>query len=192
MKPASRLSAIAFAVFACASTAALAENGTGFYVGGGVGYAGHNTNCEGVDDCSKSHTGAKLLAGYQIIPNLAIESSYGDTGRTKATFNQNYLSSKSTSFTVAALGIYPVNKEIELFGKLGFHNTRNKVDINLPGLVLSGSITNSGLLAGVGAQYRFTPSLLSRIEYEHLSRAVYDLDGRKDINLVTASLIYQF
>ena len=83
MKPTSGLSALAFAVFACASSVALAENGTGFYVGGGAGYAGHGTDCRGVDDCSNSHAGFRLLAGYQILPNLAIESSYGDTGKTR-------------------------------------------------------------------------------------------------------------
>lgn len=192
MKSISGRSAIAFAVLAFASTAALADKGTGFYLGGGVGYAGHNTDCQGVEDCSKSRTGFKLLAGYQIIPNLAIESSYGDTGETKATFKESYLSSKSTSFTVAALGIYPVTKEIELFGKLGVHNTKNKYDVNVPVLIAHGTVHNSGLLAGAGAQYRFTSNLIGRVEYEHLSRAVYDLNGRKDINLVTASVLYQF
>ena len=192
MKPTSGLSAIAFAVLACASTAALAEKGSGFYLGTGIGYAGHSTDCHDVEDCSKSRMGFKLLAGYQIMPNLAIESSYGDTGRTKANFGDDYLSSKTRSFTVAALGIYPVAKDVELFGKIGAHSTRNKYNINMPGLIASGSFNNSGLLAGAGAQYRFTPNLLGRVEYEHLRRAVDDLDGRKNINLVTASVLYQF
>ena len=192
MKSAFILSATAFAVLACASTVALAENGTGFYLGGGVGYTNQSTDCHGIDDCSKSRTGFKLLAGYQIMPNLAIESSYGNTGRTEISFNGHHLLSKTQSFTVAALGIYPVTKEIELFGKLGAHSTKNNIDMEVPGLAVSGSVTNSGLLAGVGAQYRFTPNLLGRVEYEHLSRAVYDFDGRKAINLVTASVLYQF
>ena len=187
---------MAFAVFALASTAALAENGNGFYIGGGAGYAGHGIDCRGVDDCSNSHAGFKLLAGYQIMPNLAIESSFGDTGRTKASFDGIGVSNKTQSFTIAALGIYPVDKQVELFGKLGAHSTRNKItaSVEANGLNLSDSESRnaSGLLAGVGAQYRFTPNLLGRVEYEYLSRAVYDFDGRKAINLVTASVLYQF
>ncbi len=183
---------MAFAVLALASTTALAEKGSGFYLGTGVGYAGQRTDCHDVDDCSKSRVGFKLLAGYQIMPNLAIESSYGDTGRTKATFNDDYLLSKTRSLTIAALGIYPVTKAVELFGKIGAHTTKNKYDINVPGMVTAGSVNNKGLLAGAGAQYRFTDNLIGRVEYEHLRRAVYDLDGRKNINLVTASVLYQF
>lgn len=100
--------------------------------------------------------------------------------------------SKTRSFTVAALGIYPVTKEVELFGKIGAHSTKNKYDIDVPGLIASGSVNNKGLLAGVGAQYRFTDNLIGRVEYEYLQRAVYDLHGRNNINLVTASVLYQF
>ncbi len=183
---------MAFAVLAVTSTAALAEKGSGFYLGTGVGHAGHSTNCENVDGCSKSRVGFKLLAGYQIMPNLAIETSYGDTGRTGGAFGDYHLWSKTRSFTVAALGIYPVTKEVELFGKIGAHTTKNKIDINVPDMIASGSVNNKGLLAGVGAQYRFTDNLIGRVEYEYLQRAVYDLHGRNNINLVTASVLYQF
>jgi OOP family OmpA-OmpF porin len=192
MKPASRLSAMAFAVFACASSAALAENGTGFYVGGGVGYAGQRINCDRASDCSNSHTGAKLLAGYQIMPNLAIESSYGYTGRSTASGYGMDGSIKTHSFTVAALGLYPVSKEVELFGKLGMHFTKTRFDANYLGQSVSDSFNGNGLLAGVGAQYRFTPKLIGRVEYEYLNRGVRAYDARADINLVTASVIYQF
>lgn len=192
MKPISGLSAIAFAVLACASSVALAENGTGFYVGGGVGYAGQRIDCNGANDCSNSHTGAKLLAGYQIMPNLAIESSYGDTGRTKASAYGVDGSIETHSFTVAALALYPVSKEIELFGKLGMHSTKTKYNANLLGQSMSDSFNGNGLLAGVGAQYRFTSNLIGRVEYEYLNHGVRFEDARADINLLSASVIYQF
>lgn len=183
---------MAFAVLALASTAALAENGTGFYLGGGAGYAGQRIDCRGVDSCSNSTTGFKLLAGYQIMPNFAIETSYGDTGRTKASGNDASASNKTKSFTIAALGLYPIGKEIELFGKLGAHRTKNRIHASMWGVSDSATLYTSGLLAGLGAQYRFTPNLLGRVEYEYLSRAVHDIDARKGINLVTASVLYQF
>ena len=192
MKPATGIPAIAFAVFALASTAALAENGTGFYVGGGVGFAGQRVDCEGIGDCSKSHAGFKLLGGYQFSPYLAIESSYGDTGRSKAAVDDAQQTIKTHSFTVAALGIYPASKEVELFGKLGMHVTRTKFSFNSPGFSGSESFSGNGLLAGLGVQYRFTPNLIGRVEYEWLSRAVRVDDARADINLLTASVIYQF
>lgn len=192
MKPTSGISAIAFAFLALASTAALAENGNGFYIGGGVGYAGHNTNCRGISDCSSSSTGLKLLGGYQVMPNFAIESSYGDTGRTKFSVSGMDVSIKTRSFTIAAVGLYPVTKEVELFGKLGAHATKTSYDLGFAGASESGSFNANGFLLGLGAQYRFSSNLLGRVEYERLSRAVRMEDEHADINLVTASVIYQF
>ena len=192
MKPTSALSTMAFAILALASTAALADKGNGFYLGGGLGYAGQQIDCEGISDCSKSHVGFKLLGGYQVIPNLAIEASYGDTGRTKVSEDGMNASLKTHSFTVAALGIYPVSKEVELFGKLGVHSTRTRFNTTFTSASVSESFNASGLLAGVGAQYRFTSNLIGRVEYERLSRAVRLNDERADINLLTASVIYQF
>ena len=79
-----------------------------------------------------------------------------------------------------------------MFGKLGVHSTRSRLKASLDGVSESASYNGSGLLAGLGAQYRFTPSLIGRLEYERLSRAVRVEDERADINLVTASVIYQF
>jgi opacity protein-like surface antigen len=192
MKPTSGISAVAFAVLAFASTAALAENSTGFYLGGGLGYAGQTIDCEGISNCSKSHVGFKLMGGYQVMPNLAIEASYGDTGRTKVSEDGRDASLKTHSFTVAALGIFPVTKEVELFGKLGVHSTRTRFNTNFTNPSVSESFNASGLLAGVGAQYRFTSNLVGRVEYERLNRAVRLDDERADINLLTASVLYQF
>jgi len=183
---------MAFAVLTLASGAALAGNGTGFYLGGGVGYAGQRVNCDIANDCSNSHTGFKLLAGYQVMPNFAIESSYGDTGRTKGSGQGIDGSIKTNSFTVAALGLYPVSKEVEVFGKLGMHITKTKYNLNFPGHSVDESFNGNGMLLGLGAQYRFTPNLIGRVEYEYLSRGVHVYDAHADINLVTASVIYQF
>jgi opacity protein-like surface antigen len=192
MKSTLGASALAFAILALASTAALAENGSGFYLGGGIGYAGQRVDCDAASDCSNSHTGVKLLGGYQVMPNFAIESSYGHTGRTRGSALGLDASIKTRSFTIAALGIYPLSKEAELFGKLGAHSTRTKLDFTTLSVNGSESYKGSGLLFGLGAQYRFSSSLIGRVEYERLSRAVRIEDERADINLVTASMIYQF
>lgn len=192
MKPRSHVSAIAFALLSLASTAALAENGTGFYIGGGAGYSGHQVDCDGVESCSKAHAGFKLLGGYQITPNFAIEGSYGDLGKTKLSGSGADASLKASGFTVAALGIFPASKEIELFGKLGMHSTKTRYDASYAGYSESGSFNSTGLLVGFGAQYRFSANLTGRVEYEWLNKGLRVADEKGDINLVTASLIYQF
>lgn len=183
------MSAIAFAVLAIASSAAFAENGTGFYLGGGAGYAGQRADCEGYN-CDTSHANFKLLGGYQITPNVAVEGSYGSLG--KITFRGSDLSIKTDGFTVAVLGMFPVSKEVDLFGKLGMYASKTKVNITIPRVIEAATYHSNGLLAGFGAQYKFTANLIGRVEYERLARAVRVADSRGDINLLTASVLYQF
>jgi OOP family OmpA-OmpF porin len=183
------MSAIAFAFLALASSAALAENGTGFYLGGGAGYAGQRASCEGYN-CDTSHANLKLLGGYQITPNIAVEGSYGSLG--KITFRGSDLSIKTDGFTAAVLGMFPVSKEVDLFGKLGMYASKTRVNITIPRMIEAATYHSNGLLAGFGAQYKFTANLIGRVEYERLARAVRVADSRGDINLLTASVLYQF
>ena len=193
MKPRTSISAIALALLALASTSALADSDSGkFYLGGGLGYAGHKVDCTEIASCSKSDVGFKLLGGYQFLPNFAIEASYADLGKAKASEEGLKASVKTHSFTLAALGIMPVSKEAQVFAKLGTHFSKTRFKASFRGVNVSESHDGNGMLLGLGAQYQFTPNLKGRLEYEWLNKAIRVEGERGDINLVTASLIYQF
>lgn len=112
------------------STGALAQAGMqGFYAGAEVG----NTDVSGADD----DIGFKILGGYRFHPNLAAEIGYG------------MLYDKSgvevTALEAVVVGMFPLNNQFSLIGKLGFAN----VDVEVPGA----SDDKTELTWGIGAQY---------------------------------------
>jgi OmpA-OmpF porin, OOP family len=88
-----------------ASAGALAQSTVpAFYIGAELG----STD---VDTADKD-TGIKLIAGYQFHRNIAAEFAYGmlyDKGGVEV-----------TSMELVALGLFPINPQFSIYGKLGF------------------------------------------------------------------------
>jgi OmpA-OmpF porin, OOP family len=88
-----------------ASAGALAQATVpAFYVGAEVGSVDVDTADEDI--------GIKLIGGYQFHRNIAAEFGYGmlyDKGGVEI-----------TSLEITALGIFPINPQFSLYGKLGF------------------------------------------------------------------------
>ena len=121
------------------SAGALAQSATtGFYIGAEVG----NTDVSGADD----DIGFKLLGGYRFHRNIAAEVGYG------------MLYDKSdvevTALEFVAVGMYPINNQFSILGKLGLAN----VEVDSP----FGSEDKTELTWGLGAQFDLTPNLALR------------------------------
>src|SRR5690348_15697473 len=134
MKVNKKLAVLAVALTAVSGAAVAAGNDSGFYMGGGVGYSGHDLGCPSELDCSESDVGFKVLAGYQFNPNFALEASYSDLGKSKIHYGSSdnlNLGINTQSFTIAALGIYPVSTSASLFAKVGAHASHTKVSADV-------------------------------------------------------------
>jgi OOP family OmpA-OmpF porin len=192
MKAKTRLLALAAALsaFACIPSLA-ADNAAGAYLGAGVGYAKHAV--DGCDrDCSDSDTGFKVLAGYQFNPYFALEASYTDLGKIKASAPGFDASLATTAFTFAAVGMVPMGADASFLAKAGMHASKSKFRSTDNGVHSSSDDNHSGLLLGLGAQYKFTSNLIGRIEWEWLNNANRIGDDKGNVNLVSANLIYKF
>jgi len=88
-----------------ASAGALAQATVpAFYIGAEVGSVDVDTADEDI--------GFKLIGGYQFHRNIAAEFAYGmlyDKGGVEL-----------TSMEITALGIFPINNQFSIYGKLGF------------------------------------------------------------------------
>jgi OOP family OmpA-OmpF porin len=117
------VSAAAMTVSAGALAQATVPN---FYIGAELGQTSVDTADEDI--------GFKLLAGYQFHRNIAAEVAYGllyDKGGIDL-----------TSLEITALGLFPINPQFSIYGKLGFAR-----------LEADGGGDDNDLTFGVGVQW---------------------------------------
>ncbi|MET0291499.1 MAG: porin family protein, partial [Steroidobacteraceae bacterium] len=168
------------------STAALAENPTGFYVGGGYGQFnldvdslsdfGNGIN-SAIDDNDNSY---KFFAGYRVLPYLALEVAYVNLGEpgdnlTSSGGNGTYRL-KADGFAPSVTGILPLGP-FEASAKVGYlyYDVDIQTDLNSGGApFLTGSHSRSDLFYGVGLGITFIDHLHIKAEYERLDLKNYD------------------
>jgi OOP family OmpA-OmpF porin len=134
-----------------ASAGALAQATVpSFYIGAELGLASVDTRDEDV--------GVKLLGGYQFHRNIAAEFAYGmlyDKGGLEA-----------TSMEITAVGLFPINNQFSIYGKLGFA----RVEWEGGGLG-----DDNDLTFGVGVQWDATRNLGVRAGWQR-----YNIDPSID------------
>ena len=141
----------------------------GFYVGGEVG------SFEADDE---SDTAFKILGGYQINRNFAVEGAYGFL------FDKEVqgVNVEVTAFELVGVASFPIADKFSVFGKLGFAMW----EVEASAFGLSGSEDGTDLTFGVGLQYDLTPKLAIRGQWQR-----YDIDD-DDADLFSVGLIYRF
>lgn len=157
------------------STGALAQKQQaatqGFYVGGDIG----NFSIDDEDD-----TAFKILGGYQINRNFAVELAYGNF------FDKSVsgVNVEVTAWELVGVGSFPVGNNLSIFGKLGFAMWDATVSTGIPGF--SASDDGTDLTFGVGLQYDFTRNLAIRGQWQR-----YDISS-EDADLFSIGMIYKF
>lgn len=158
---------IASALFAVAAltgvSAAMAQATPNAYVSLSAGPSRANFDCTGTTSCDKTDVAARILFGYRVMPNLAIEATYASLGKAKATvdFDGTLVdgSIKGTSLGVGVAGLMPFGAAKEWTGiaRVGIASNRTKVTVS--GAVSgSDSQTHSEPYFGLGLNYAITPS----------------------------------
>jgi OOP family OmpA-OmpF porin len=160
----------------------------GSYVGVGLGYGTQKLDHLGSGE--NQHTGklgAKIYGGYQFNDNFALEGGYHYLNKTKADWSTSYdrwtkesgnFSLQGHLFSVAAVGIIPVNSQFSLFGKLGggayhakakaawtetdFYGTESEN--------ASKTKTHGVPVFGLGGEYKFDKNMAVRVEYENFGK----------------------
>jgi len=179
-----------FALIAGA-TAMSAAQAQSPYVGLGVSASDHTykigggTNVDG-DGWKGS---AKIYGGVDINPMWAVETGF--TKLTKADVNYNIGNARAGGEVdgrrayVAAKASVPVNDQVSVYGKLGAGYTKTK--FNGTGLSLADSDT--GVYAGLGAQYKINDRTALTMEYERYGKQK-DFGAKADA--VTLGARYNF
>lgn len=142
-----------------------AHAGDGFYVGGGAGQAYVDEA-----DYDDEDTSLSLFGGYQFNRYFAIEGGYIDLGEIEP--GSGGASLEADTLHVSAIGMYPVNDRLSLYGKAGLHSW----DADTGLAVLDGEDSSTDLTYGAGAQYRFTDRFSLRAELVRFQMEDVDFD----------------
>jgi OOP family OmpA-OmpF porin len=156
---------------------------------------------------NETDTGYKAYVGYRLHQNFAVEGGYTDFGKISATRTMTapavgtfHADSKASGWHVDAVGIWPMQNNFSLFGKLGLIFNEVKTSLGTTGAVALPAGTNtspkhsgSNLKLGIGAGYDFTPTVGARVEWERASKLGDDSTGGKsDVDLLSVGVVFRF
>jgi OmpA-OmpF porin, OOP family len=159
-----------------------APDDRGFYVGASVGQS--TADCD-IPSCDDKDTAYRVFGGYQFSRNLAIEGGYSPLGEVSgagATLEAN-------AWDLVGVGIYPINPQFSVYGKLGFYNAEVKA-----GGIISGKKTTTDLTYGLGGQFNFARNLGLRLEWQRYSgvEAPSSAGGDSDIDVLSLGVLFKF
>jgi OmpA-OmpF porin, OOP family len=183
--------AIALGASVFALPAAAQVNMSSVYVGATVGQAEFKDACSGVSvSCDDKDTAWRLLAGYQINRNFAVEVGYHDLGEAKASAGGVNASIKATAWELLGVGILPIANQFSAYGKLGVYYAKSEGTSNVGA---SADETNTGLTWGVGAQWDVIRNLGLRLEWQQYRDVGGEsLGGEDPINVLSIGAIWRF
>lgn len=196
-----RWAALAGMTAALAPLTTLADEATGWYVGGGAGQSKAIQYCEApagsvVQSCDDTSFAWKLLLGYQINRYLGVEAGYDYFGRFSASFQNGGVTETNQTKTWAgfleAVGSIPIGSRFSLFGKAGGVYWRTKFTSQQASGEFDTSQRYVDYVVGGGVQLFVTKNLAVRAEYEYLPKYGNAFTGEVDLQLITASVLWKF
>jgi OmpA-OmpF porin, OOP family len=165
---------------------------TGFYIGASIGQSSSSDGCSDLPagvSCDDKDTAWKILGGYQINQNFAVEIGYTDLGKVEASGFGINASVETTAWELVGIGSFPINNQFSIYGKLGFYRAESEGRSNIG---VSADDTNNDLTYGLGVRYNFTRNLGVRGEWQRYSKVGGDAIGESDVDVLSVGVIYKF
>lgn len=159
------------------------------YVGLGVGVVSDTT-------AGGRRANAKIFGGYEFDRNWGIEAGFTRFRTSEFTalnwspdgayeFAQGRM--KTSRAYLAGKYAVPINEKFSAYGKLGLSHSESKVSAPLPGWNFR--VSDTGLYAGLGAQYKLTRDIAAVVEYERYGKRK---DSGPKADVYSAGLRYSF
>ncbi|HUR89062.1 MAG TPA: OmpA family protein [Ramlibacter sp.] len=198
-----------------AAPLAFGQENTGWYVGASAGRAAATIDdariaagltAQGLGGIAIANdersTGYKVFGGYQFTPYVGVEAGFlslGHFGYRATTVPAGTLSGRMgvKGVNLDLVGTLPIMGGLSAIGRVGATSMRASDSfaatgaVTLPYASANPSQRTTGLKAGIGLAYAFTPSLSVRLEAERYR--IKDAVGhRGDVDLLSLGLVYRF
>jgi OOP family OmpA-OmpF porin len=154
----------------------------GFYVGANFGQSKAKDFCAGTTSCDDSDTALSIFGGYQFNKNFGVEIAYTDLGKFSGSAPGITATVEATGFEFSAVGIFPINPQWSLYGKLGFFMWDADLKSNL------GNLSDDGtdLTYALGVRWNLTKNLTVQAQWQR-----YDVsDG--DVDVLGIGVLFRF
>ena len=155
----------------------------GAYVGASAGQSNTEIDGGGGATFDGSGTAFKLQGGYRVMKHFGVEADYRDFGSSDDNVGGQDVEVATTSLDLFAVGMIPVGKSWEVFGKAGWSNWN--ADVTVVG-VGSGSDDGTDLAYGVGGSYLMGKFDL-RLEFEQ-----FDIADTDNVTCASVGFNYRF
>jgi len=166
-----------------------------FYVGGTYGYTKYEDLCDSVSGqagatCDDEADGYKIFGGSRVNPNLAFEAAYMDMGEATASTSLSNRTLGVTGLNFSVLGIMPLSKSFELFGKAGWMlwEAESK-DINTGSTV---TVDDSDINFGFGGSYIVNETFSLRAEFERFHNISYESSAETPVSFLSIGVVVSF
>jgi OOP family OmpA-OmpF porin len=163
----------------------------GFYIGATFGSATQDGQCEGVVagiSCDDKDSAWRILGGYQLNRNLAVELGYHNLGEASASGGGLTVTDEVTAWELLAVGSFPLANQFSIYGKAGIYRGEVERTVTLGGLSASADESGTEFTFGLGARYDFMPNLGVRAEWQRYMDLLPDVD----VDVLSIGLIFRF
>ena len=137
-----------------AGPAAMAE---GFYAGAGVGITQVEDSDQGIT-FKDSPFGWRLIAGFDMNENFAMEGSYINSGTAEDDIQGENVEAELSAFVFSLVGLIPVGETARLFGKIGYYS--GETEVTVFGITLDED--EDGATAGAGVRFDMNNNFVIR------------------------------
>ncbi|MDN4053222.1 outer membrane beta-barrel protein [Massilia sp. YIM B02763] len=125
-------------------------------------YAGIDGGATKIDDLDTKGSFGGFI-GYGFNQYVAIEAGYRQLGKYDVDFYGGAsVDLKAKQTHVSVLGFYPLNPQLDIYGRLGWNKLRAEASY---GNYSYGEDTDK-VLYGIGLNYNFTPAISGRVEVQ--------------------------
>jgi len=164
----------------------------GWYAGFSVGNSQAGDACSGAGggiSCEDTTTTWKLIGGYQVNRNFAVELGYTPRlASAKASGFGLTDEIKSSALELVAIPSVPIG-DFSLFGKIGVYTAKTDETTNFAG---DRSENNTDFTFGAGVGYQFHRNFSARLEWQRYSKVGGGDIGKEDIDALSLGLLYRF
>jgi hypothetical protein len=173
-------------IFGTAGSSAMAQE---FLYGAiDIGQSKASDVCTGASGCTDTGAVFRATGGYQFVPMMGAEVSYGYYGKQSlGSLGATSLGDwKASGYQVSGVFTFPLGEGFSLNAKLGIAAT------TLQNTASSVSANNTNLALGLGARYDFNRDSGVRMQYENLGTVGDTTTGKTKISMVTFGIVHKF